>query len=174
VDALASEIRGLVEATGLLRGSRQLDRGDDLQDRALRRRPAERELQTSGLVDGASVEALDPNRNPKRETAGARRAGHLDPCEAGIALPRRKRARIQGDEPRRSPPRPGEPEGNHEGDEAMRAAEQRRGQSERAGRDCRGKTVNRYEERRGETRAECTDKQVRPAQSGGVHRSTSS
>ena len=51
MDSLAAEVRGLVEAAFLVGWPRLRQGGDDLEDRALRRRRLEWKLQAGPLVE---------------------------------------------------------------------------------------------------------------------------
>jgi hypothetical protein len=64
VHALPAQVGGLVEPAGLVRATRQLDRDDDLEDRSLRRRPAEGQLEAGALVQLEPIEAPDADGDP--------------------------------------------------------------------------------------------------------------
>ena len=76
VDAVPSQPRALVETVG--RSAWKCELTEDLEPAAERRRPAERELEQSGLVRPQPAEAEDARRSADVEAAAPRRRSHVD------------------------------------------------------------------------------------------------
>jgi hypothetical protein len=102
--ALPAQVRRFVE-TVVLAIARALDLGDDLDYRALGRRPAPREIQASPLVGSQLAEAQHANRDPNGERPEAGRTRHLEPRPRRPAHLFRENAAVEG----RQPEAPGPP-----------------------------------------------------------------
>lgn len=96
--ALPPQVCRFVE-TVVLGTSRALDLDDDLDDRALGRRPAPWEIQASPLVGSQLAEAQHADRDSRGERAEAGRTRHLEPRGRHPAHLLRENAAVEGGEP---------------------------------------------------------------------------
>ena len=78
VHTLPPQIGSLVESFSLFCATGKTNTGDHLEQRALRRRAAARELEARKLVCPLGPEPVHPDRDPHSERATACRARHLD------------------------------------------------------------------------------------------------
>src|SRR6266508_5066212 len=102
--ALPAQIGRFVESV-VFATARALDLGDDLDYRALRRRPPPREIQASPLVGSQLAEPQHADGDSYGERAEAGRTCHLDPRPRHPAHLFRENAAIEGRQPQApSPP----------------------------------------------------------------------
>jgi hypothetical protein len=119
VHPLPAQVFSLVEAAGVVGATRARDRCDDLEQRALRRRPLGGQVEASPLSEVDVPEAKDAHRNSRCELAPPRRARHLQACERGAAHLGGERAPVELCQPDSAPPPAGGGDRQGEGERAV-------------------------------------------------------
>jgi hypothetical protein len=120
VDPLMSKPRGLVEPVA--RSERLAHRRDGRQDRTLRGRASDRELEQNGLRQAHRSEPRHARRDSEGEAPVTSRPGDDDRRDVGVPGERRENASIERTEAIGTPPPPsGQQRGGHDGESQRRS-----------------------------------------------------
>ena len=133
VDAVPPEPGALVEP--VRRWPRKLQPRDELQNRALGRRPAHRELEEHRLAHADPTEADEAGRHAQLEAVVAGRPGDDQRRRLRLADVFDQHARVEGVEPRASPPPTRERQRERQGGDSRARVGGERGEPGGAGRE---------------------------------------